>query len=57
MTPERAEEILRQGNLDTDFRQYMTEDEIEYILKFWDQIGGSTSFYALLRLIANGQIK
>ena len=57
MTPERAKEILERWNLDDDYRKFMTEGEIEYILKFWDQIGGSTSFYALLKLIANRQIK
>ena len=40
-----------------DYRKFMTEGEIEHILKIWEETGGSTSFYAVLKGIATEQIK
>ena len=37
MTPERAKKVLERWNLDDDYRKFMTEGEIEHILKIWER--------------------
>lgn len=57
MTPERADEIIRLGNVAGEYRKHMTEEEIDLFYDIWGRKERSTSFYEVLRLIAAGQFR
>ena len=51
MTPERAKAVLELGAQYSEFRKYMTADEIAYVTAGWKRMPGSTCFHdALIRV-------